>query len=72
MRWLHVFLFQKRRLFLQLIICLHSRMCGFKNEIVLFFMILFSWHTVIQKGHREGYKLQPKFQERQTKDEESV
>ena len=47
-------------------------MCGFKNEIVLFFMILFSWHTVIQKGHREGYKLQPKFQERQPKDEESV
>jgi len=24
------------------------------NSAVLFFIILFSWHTVIQKGHREA------------------
>jgi hypothetical protein len=42
------------------------------NSVVLFFIILFSWHTTIQKGHHEGYKVQPKFQERQTMDEEGV
>jgi hypothetical protein len=42
------------------------------NSVVLFFMILFSWHNVIKKGHHEGYKVQRKFQERQAIDEEGV
>jgi hypothetical protein len=35
------------------------------NRMVLYSMILF-WNTVIQKGHCEASKVQPKFKERES------
>jgi len=42
------------------------------NSVVLFFIILFSWHTVIQNGHREAQKVRSKFKEGESTDEGSV
>jgi hypothetical protein len=41
------------------------------NTAVLSFMILFPWHTIIQKGHCEAKEWNPKFKGRESTDKKS-